>query len=158
MEITKIFAEEKMKIPSSFTHKIKQKEAQERKEQRKETDNEQKRSLFLKQHKGRETKLYPEKLELCKKIFTWRKEFLATPEGAALFKKTCSDLWIAGGNWGYTIPQFGGAGCWSRIYLNKKGIYYWEGYKWMGGGASFTFTNPEEMTKLHYDYLNKIWK
>ena len=152
--INKNILQESMKIPKSFTDEIKKIDSEAEQERLKELEEEKKVKEEWKKYKKNEQKRLKEKIEICKIIFNWKEEFLKTPEGASLFLKSEEHLWAFGGNYAHKI---GGHGCWSRIYFEPKTIDYHRGYKWLGGGRKYSFTNPEEMAKrLSYDYLKEF--
>lgn len=99
-----------------------------------------------------------EKIQICRKIFRWKKRYLKSREGARIFRKSGQYLWVFGGSWAHAKPKYGEQGHWSRIHLLPEGIEYWAGYKWMPG-PSQTFTKPEEMAKwLSCKYLKEFWE
>ncbi|MFH1440311.1 MAG: hypothetical protein ABIG89_07105 [Candidatus Woesearchaeota archaeon] len=147
-----------MKIPEQFKQKLRKKEERERKERLKEREEEKEYERKIRELNRKDKKLYPKKLELARKIFQWKKEFLETEEGNKIMKRAENHLWVYNGRWGHEHPRFSGYGCWSRIYFNKKTMEYMRGYK-IGGGTMFTFRKPEEMAeKLFHEYLEKMWK
>ena len=96
-----------------------------------------------------------ERIEICKKIFAWKKEFLNTKEGARIFKQSDKHLWVFSGTWAHE-PRECGYECWARIYFNSGNIEYTAGYKWMNTGPNYIFAKPEEMAKLNYNFLKKV--
>jgi len=142
-----------MKIPKSFTDKLEKinSEAEEERleelEERKEAKEEEKKVKKFERSKEKQ------KIEICKKIFTWKEEFLKTKQGLSFFSNNSERIWVYGGNWAHGSRRYG-FGCWSRIYFNSSNIEYVRGYKWMGSGTMYNFKKPEEMAKkLHYKYL-----
>ena len=114
---------------------------------------EKKEKLEEKKVKKFEKSKEKQKIEICKKIFTWKEEFLKSETGASFFSNNGKRIWVYGGNWAHGLKRYG-FGCWSRIYFNDKTIEYVKGYKWMGSGTMYKFKKPEEMAKkLHYKYL-----
>jgi len=141
-----------MKIPHSFKTALNKLDKQQEKEKFKEIQEEQDEKKQRKHFRQNENSKRGEKVEICKKLFAWKDEFLKSQEGARIFNKSDKNLWVFGGNWAHE-PRECGTGCWARIYFNPKNIEYWAGYKWMGGGPKYNFTKPEEMAKLNYQFL-----
>lgn len=146
-----------MKIPNSFKTSLEHLEAAENKEKIIEQEKEKNYSELVKEHNKQEESLLMKKIELCKRLFAWKEEFLKTEEGKKSFERSYKNLWVFGGGWAHQLPHYGGGGCWSRIYFNKTSIEYWAGYKWMPTGPRVNYTKPEEMAKmLDYKYLQGI--
>jgi len=67
-----------------------------------------------------------------------------------------SEIKIFYGNWGHKLPRYNDNGCWSWVYLNKKGnLEYRAGYKWMPTGPSFPIDN-KAIRKLTHNYLDSF--
>ncbi|MFH1682755.1 MAG: hypothetical protein ABIA37_03075 [Candidatus Woesearchaeota archaeon] len=145
-----------MKVPKSFRAELDRRECQEKKKRLTEIELERKIKEQHKKFREKEFLKINEKIEICKKIFSWREEFLKTKEGMTLFNRSGKELWVFSGTWANQRKRYG---CWSRIYFTDKAIDYWQGYKWMGGGKVFTFSKPELMAeKLDYVYLKEFLK
>ena len=104
---------------------------------------------------NKETEKKEDKLEICKKIFSWREEFLKTKEGKKLYERSGRNLWMFNSS-KHGHQQEDVKGRWSRLYLVPKGVSYWPGYKWMPQ-ESRKYETAEEMSKLRYDYLKDVW-
>ncbi|MBT4539894.1 hypothetical protein HON71_05995 [Candidatus Woesearchaeota archaeon] len=144
-----------MNVPKSFKTALDKQKKQEEKEQLQDITEEQEDKKQRKLFRQNESSKRGEKIEICKKLFEWKDEFLKSEEGARIFHKSSKNLWVFGGTWAHE-PRECGQGCWARIYFNPKNIEYWAGYKWMGGGPKFNFKKPEEMTKLNYKFLKNF--
>lgn len=145
-----------MKIPNYFKTELSKRGRQEEKKRLNQAKEEKEYQERLDEYKEYEKSKLKFKIEICKKIFAWKNEFLRTKEGTRIFKKENKHLLVYGGKWAHGVPRFSGDGCWSRIYFNKNNIEYRSGYK-CGSYPSLHFTKPEEMAKkLDYDYLKKF--
>ena len=128
-------------------------------ERRKKQKDRERKAKKEKEFLEKENKLLPEKIRLCKEIFTWARGFIKTEQfrDALEVGGYSRELYVHGGGWGHRVPEFGGSGCWSRVYLTSKNgprLLYCPGYKWMPGMEDLTFTKPEAMAeKLYYQYL-----
>ncbi len=145
-----------MDVPKSFKTALSRKEEEQEKERLKESKEDMKYKKLCEKYHKLENSLLKSKVEICRKIFSWKNEFLKTNESVKIFKNSGS-FCIFGGGWAHKLPRYGGPGCWSRIYINKKSIEYEAGYKWMPTGPVFNFNKPEGMAKKpDYAYLKKI--
>ncbi len=143
-------------MPNDFKKQLNEMKLQDKKENEEEAKEERLNKQAFETHVKREARLYPDKVEMCRKIFLWKDEFLQTEEGKGLFKRGES-IWVTSGRWGHEFPEDNTFGCWSRIYIDKRGIEYKSGYRSMGFMQCYQFTTPEEMAKkLGHLYLKSI--
>src|SRR3989344_5775396 len=146
-----------MEIQEYFKNRLKRKEERGKAEKFREKKEDEAERKRLKCYAKKEDKNLDAKIEICRKVFSFRKKFLETPEGKMLFKKSGSDLWVFAGNWGHKLHDKGDEAAQSRIYFTSNGISYSASWKWMGSLASFSFKEPEEMARnLSLDYLKEM--
>ncbi len=153
-----------MNIPKKLGQALQNKERRELKKQQEERKEEQHEQLQEKNHRLREKKLFPGKLALCRKIFSWAEAFRQTEEGNRLIKgkdvygRTVKAVTI--GRWrcdprtgrktvGFPILWFD---------VTSTGVAQGERWVWMAY-SYWEFTKPEVMAKkLPYAYLQLVWK
>ena len=148
-----------MKIPESFKAELQLREQKRKKEELEKVEEEERYQERLKKHMQEEKRKEKSEIEICKKIFDWKDEFLRTEEGIKLINQSDGELWVFNGTWAITskLPRYEGSACWSRIYFTQKTINYHQGYKWMPTGPNLTFSEPEEMArKIDYKYLKEF--
>ena len=105
----------------------------------------------------KDQKMLPAKNKILEKTDAWRKEFVKTPAFEKVFKGE-GEVVIFYGDWGHEVPRYGQHGCWSRVYMDRKGgLSYTCGYKWYGGCGS-RMPESEFARKLSHDYLKSLLK
>ncbi|GAH68112.1 unnamed protein product, partial [marine sediment metagenome] len=87
-----------MKIPESFKAELQLREQKRKEEELEKVEEEERYQEHLKKHMQEEKRKEKSKIEICKKIFDWKDEFLRTEEGIKLINQSDGELWVFSGN------------------------------------------------------------
>ena len=147
-----------MEIPTCLKESLKKKALKERKEREERINEELEEKKTSYKYYKHEKQLLSEKIEICKKLFLWREQFLNTTEGNNLLKREDYCISLFGKKYDYERNSKGGYHFpLHNLCITDKGITYAvRNSCW--GEMKYESNQPEKLEKkIPSKFLKQAW-